>query len=155
MAQFEFDTGAVSHDAVAGVDYGWTDYSAENGTSYVSVEDIEAMPPAFSGSQTMNQVGVYLHDQMQWNGFTLFTSGRYDWVDTDSLDYLFTEIDQTDSAFSGRVGLSYRTEWGIIPYANYSTSFSPNIGFVYDGVTNERRVARADQGRAGGGRRQI
>jgi iron complex outermembrane receptor protein len=146
MAQFEFDTGAASHVAVAGVDYGWTDYSAENGTSYVSVEDIEDMPLAFSGSQTMNQVGVYLHDQMQWNGFTLFASGRYDWVDTDSLDYLFNDNDQKDSAFSGRVGLSYRTEWGIVPYANYSTSFSPNIGFVYDSVTNERRVARPTKG---------
>ena len=146
MAQFEFETGAVSHVALAGVDYGWTDYSAESGTSYVSVEDIKAMPLSFAGSQTMHQVGVYLQDQMQWNGFTLFTSGRYDWVDTDSLDYLFNDIDQKDGAFSGRVGLSYRTEWGLVPYANYSTSFSPNIGFVYDGVTNERRVAQPTRG---------
>lgn len=43
----------------------------------------------------------------------------------------------------GGSGLSYRTDWGIIPYANYSTSFSPNIGYVYDPVSNIRRVARA------------
>ncbi|MCT7374685.1 TonB-dependent siderophore receptor [Chelativorans salis] len=146
MAQFEFDTGPVSHVAVAGADYGWSDYEAYNGTSYSSVDDVATMPLSFSGSQTMHQVGVYLHDQMQWNDFTLFTSGRYDWVDTQSVDHQFTEIDQTDKAFSGRVGLSYRTEWGIVPYANYSTSFSPNLGFVYDGVTNERRVARPTKG---------
>ena len=146
MAQFEFDTGTVSHVALAGVDYGWTDYSAETGRSTDSVEDIKAMPLDFAGSQAMHQVGVYLHDQMQWAGFTLFTSGRYDWVDTDSLDYRFNDVDQKDGAFSGRVGLSYRTESGIVPYANYSTSFSPNIGFVYDSVTDERRAARPTKG---------
>jgi iron complex outermembrane receptor protein len=57
-----------------------------------------------------------------------------------------TETDQEDSAFSGRLGLSYRTDWGIIPYANYSTSFSPNLGFVHDEVTNERRVAQPTKG---------
>ncbi|WP_309085712.1 TonB-dependent siderophore receptor [Chelativorans sp.] len=146
MAQFEFDTGPVSHVAVAGIDYGWSDYEAHNGVSYTSVDDAAAMPLSFSGSQTMHQAGIYLHDQMQWNGFTLFASGRYDWADSRSTDHLFTEHDQTDEAFSGRIALSYRTEWGIIPYASYSTSFSPNIGFVYDGVTNERRVARPTRG---------
>ncbi|TGS51901.1 TonB-dependent receptor, partial [Mesorhizobium sp. M3A.F.Ca.ET.201.01.1.1] len=73
----------------------------------------------------------------------LFTSGRYDWVDTTSTAADFSQSKQKDSAFSGRVGLSYRTEWGIIPYINYSTSFSPNIGFVYDDVTSTvGRVAR-------------
>ncbi len=146
QAQFEFDTGPVSHVAVAGLDYSWTDYDAQNATSYVSVEDIEDMPMSFSGSQRMHQIGAYVHDQMQWNNFTLFASGRYDWVDTQSVDYLFNETEQKDSAFSGRVGVSYRTDWGIIPYANYSTSFSPNIGFVYDSATNERRVARPTKG---------
>src|SRR5690606_35156752 len=116
-------------------------YEARNATSYVSVEDIANMPLAFSGSQRMNQLGAYVHDQMEWNGFTLFTSGRYDWVSSDSVDYLMNETHQYDTAFSGRVGLSYRTEWGIIPYANYSTSFSPNLGFVYDYGTDARSVA--------------
>lgn len=115
MAQFEFDTGPVSHVAVGGLDYGWSDYEAYNGLSYTSVDDIAAMPLAFSGSQSMHQVGLYLHDQMQWNGFTLFASGRYDWVESRSTDHQFTETDQSDNEFSGRLGLSYRTEWGIIP----------------------------------------
>lgn len=146
MAQFTFDTGPVSHVAVAGLDYGWSDYEARNATSYVSVEDIANMPLAFSGSQRMNQLGAYVHDQMEWNGFTLFTSGRYDWVSSDSVDYLMNETHQYDTAFSGRVGLSYRTEWGIIPYANYSTSFSPNLGFVYDYGTDARSVAKPTKG---------
>ena len=146
MAQLEFDTGPVSHVAVAGVDYSWSEYAAESGTSYLSVEDIKNTPLSPSGSQRMHQLGVYLHDQIQWNALTLFTSARYDWVDSRSTDYLQNETDQTDSAFSGRIGLSYRTDWGIIPYANYSTSFSPNLGFVYDYATDERRVARPTKG---------
>ncbi|TIV21776.1 MAG: TonB-dependent receptor, partial [Mesorhizobium sp.] len=140
MAQLEFDTGPVKHTAIAGIDYAWSDYDAGSGLSYVSVEDINAAPVPHSGGQEMNQLGVYLHDQMEWNDFTLFTSGRYDWVDT-TAD--FSQSKQKDSAFSGRVGLSYRTEWGIVPYVNYSTSFSPNIGFVYDDITSSvGRVAR-------------
>jgi iron complex outermembrane recepter protein len=143
MAQFEFDTGQVSHVAVAGVDYAWSQYDAYSALSYVSVDDIKAMPVPFSGGQEMNQVGIYLHDQLEWNDFTLFASGRYDWVDTTSTDAAFTETEQDDSHFSSRIGLSYSTEWGITPYVNYSTSFSPNIGFVYDDVTSDvSRVAR-------------
>ncbi|MER8751439.1 TonB-dependent siderophore receptor [Mesorhizobium sp. M1050] len=143
MAQFEFDTGAVRHTAVGGIDYAWSDYDAGSGLSYVSVDDIKAMPVPHSGGQEMNQLGVYLHDQMEWNDFTLFTSGRYDWVDTTSTAADYSTSKQKDSAFSGRLGLSYQTEWGITPYINYSTSFSPNIGFVYDDVTSPvGRVAR-------------
>jgi iron complex outermembrane receptor protein len=142
MAQFEFDTGPLAHVALAGFDYAWSDYDARSASSLVSIGDIEQAPFYFAGSQTMNQYGLYLHDQIQWNDWTLFASGRQDWVDSDSIDYRLTETDQRDSAFSGRLALSYRTPWGIIPYANYSTSFSPNLGFVYDSVTNERRVAQ-------------
>ncbi len=143
MAQLEFDTGPVRHTAVGGIDYAWSDYDAGSGLSYVSVEDIKSAPVPYSGGQQMNQLGVYLHDQMEWNDFTLFTSGRYDWVDTTSTAADFSQSKQKDSAFSGRLGLSYRTEWGIIPYVNYSTSFSPNIGVVYDDVASAvGRVAR-------------
>ncbi|MCR4267367.1 TonB-dependent siderophore receptor [Nitratireductor sp. ZSWI3] len=142
MAQLTFDTGPVQHVAVAGFDYSWSEYEAQSASSLISVGDIAAAPFYFAGGQTMNQYGLYLHDQMTWNNWTFFASGRQDWVDSHSTDYRFVETDQSDSAFSGRIAVSYRTEWGLIPYANYSTSFSPNLGFVYDGVTNEKRVAR-------------
>ncbi len=141
MAQFEFDTGPVGHTVIAGADYAWSDYNAHSGLSYVSLEDIKAMDAPFSGSQEMNQFGLYLHDQMEWNNFTLFASGRYDWVDTTSTDSSFAETKQSDDDFSYRFGLSYETEWGITPYANYSTSFAPNIGFVYDDVNSDANRA--------------
>ncbi|MCQ0988935.1 TonB-dependent siderophore receptor [Jiella marina] len=135
MAQFTFDTGPVAHTAVAGLDYTWADYDAYRALGYVSVDAIRNADLAYDGGQVTSQTGVYLHDQMEWNDFTLFLSGRYDWVDTTSTATDYSETEQQDEAFSGRVGLSYRTQWGIIPYANYSSSFSPNIGLVYDDVT--------------------
>jgi iron complex outermembrane recepter protein len=143
MAQFSFDTGAASHSAVLGIDYGWSDYEAYSGLGYVSAADTAASPVPFSGGQRMNQLGVYAHDQVEWNNFIVFASARYDWVDTTSSDATRTETDQKDDDLSYRIGASYRTEFGLIPYANYSTSFSPNIGLVYDDVTSPvGRVAR-------------
>ncbi|ESR24192.1 Ferrichrome-iron receptor [Lutibaculum baratangense AMV1] len=136
MAQFTFDTGAVAHTALLGVDYTWARYDAASALGYTSVADIRNAPLAYDGGQETDQLGVYAHDQLEWNGLSLFLSGRYDWVDTTSIATDFSETEQKDEEFSGRVGLSYRTPWGLIPYANYSTSFAPNIGLVYDDVTS-------------------
>ncbi|WP_414832423.1 TonB-dependent siderophore receptor [Afifella sp. YEN Y35] len=141
MAQFTFDTAAISHTALAGIDYTWAEYDASSALSYASIDDIASAPLAYDGGQEMNGIGAYLHDQMEWNGFTLFLSGRYDWVETTSIDTDRVETDYDDEDFSGRVGLSYRSRWGVIPYANYSTSFSPNIGRVYDDVTSDESRA--------------
>lgn len=142
MAQFEFDTGSIRHTAVAGLDYNWSDYAAYSAVSYTTLADLDADNPPFYGSQRSNMVGLYVHDQMEWDNLTLFTSARYDWAKTDAVDGSYVETEQTDHGFSGRIGLSYRTEQGLIPYASYSTSFSPNVGFVYDDPsTNVSRVA--------------
>jgi iron complex outermembrane receptor protein len=147
MAEFEFDTGPVAHKAVIGFNYSWTDYSARSASSFVSIDDLKTQPFYFSGSQTMNEYGLYVHDQMEVDRWTLFLTGRQDWAKSDSVSASLTQVEKTDSAFSGRVGLSYKTDWGVTPYASYSTSFSPNLGFVYD-ATGTRQVANpttADQ----------
>lgn len=122
MAQFTFDTGPIKHAAVAGLDYSWAQYGSHSAVSYVSAADIAKQPVPFTRGQELNQTGAYLHDQMEWNNFTLFASGRYDWVDTASTDAEYNRTKQRDRDFSWRLGLSYCTDWGIIPYANYSLS---------------------------------
>ncbi len=145
VLQFEFDLGEVQHTAIAGFDYGWSDYNAYSASSYVSVEDIKLASPGFVGGQRVNQYGIYLQDQLEWNSWTLVLSGRHDWIDTKSVDWASIKSDQSDNAFSGRLGLSYRTDWGLTPYANYSTSFSPNMGFVHD-YDGTRSVAKPTKG---------
>lgn len=147
-AEFQFDTGAIEHTALVGVDYSWATYTAYSGVDYTSAASLSAAGAPFSGKQDMDSVGAYVHDQLKWNDFTLFASGRYDWVSTDSWDASSVKTTQKDDAFSWRVGLSYESQWGTTPYANYSTSFSPNIGFVYDDVTtDDKRVARPTEAR--------
>ncbi len=147
IAQFEFDTGPLSHTAILGFNYNWWDYSAKARGSTTSPADVALQAFASSGEQEMDQYGIYLHDQIEWDRWTLFLTGRQDWAASDSVTSAGTAIDTTDRAFSWRAGLSYQSDWGLVPYASYATSFSPNLGFVYD-ASGTRTVAEpttADQ----------
>ena len=131
MAQFEFTTGPLDHTAVIGFNYNWWDYAAKSRGSTTSSDDVGNQAYASAGEQEMDQYGIYLHDQIEWDKWTLFLTGRQDWAISDSVTSAGTAIDATDKAFSWRAGVSYNFDWGLTPYASYSTSFSPNLGFVY------------------------
>lgn len=78
------------------------------------------------------QTGIYLQDQIKFDRWTLSLTGRQDWSDvTNVSDGRFPTpgtYERQDSAQTGRVGLSYLFDFGLAPYASYSTSFVPNIG---------------------------
>lgn len=152
-AEIAFNTGAVDHELVVGVDYTEASYDAFATVGYVSAADTAATPLPYSGGQENDQIGVYVHDQMTAGRWTVFASGRYDWVDTTALDATGTPTSTSDEAFSGRLGVAYEFANGFTPFANYSTSFSPNVGRVYDDVTSTvSRAAeptRADQAEIG------
>lgn len=131
QAQAEFATGPVRHTLLAGLDYTWADYEAGSLVDYVSLASIKASAVPSAGGQEQNQVGLYLHDQAVWRDLTVFLSGRWDHVETGSTDAAGLRTDTTDEAFSGRIGVSYEVGYGLAPFANLSTSFSPNIGLVY------------------------
>ncbi len=109
----------------------------------VSAEATDAADAPYYGGQDTEQWGIYLHDQVTRGRLKAFLSARYDWVDTTSFaagDR--SESEQEDEAFSGRVALSYEFANGVTPFANYASSFSPNIVRVYDDPgTNESRPA--------------
>ncbi|MFJ3045337.1 TonB-dependent siderophore receptor [Herbaspirillum chlorophenolicum] len=76
--------------------------------------------------------GVYVQDYYKVNDALSVQAGlRYDTVRSDQDDYMRrTQRSQTDSAWSGNLGLSYRLPYGFVPYASYSTSFSPTVDEV-------------------------
>ncbi|KVL31746.1 TonB-dependent siderophore receptor [Burkholderia sp. MSMB1835] len=77
----------------------------------------------------MNGFGVYAQDQIRWRRWTLTLGGREDVVNARFDDRAAgTHAQQDVSAFSGRVGLTYRGDAGLSPYVSYSTSFDPVIG---------------------------
>ncbi|MDF2235518.1 TonB-dependent siderophore receptor [Albimonas sp. CAU 1670] len=135
QAQVEIATGPVDHTLLAGIDYTWAEYDAASLVDYASLASIRASALPYAGGQEQNQVGLYLHDQATWRDLTVFLSGRWDHVETTSIAATRAETDATDEALSGRIGVSYDLGNGLAPYANLATSFSPNIGLVYEPVT--------------------
>ncbi len=139
----EFDTGAFSHTLLTGLDLMKLRYKSLNGYGVSPPldtndpdrgEPMDRIPYTERVDQDQWQVGTYIQDQIRYDAWTLTLGGRYDWVstDTDSTDLVggtVTELDQSDRAFSKRVGLTYEFDFGLAPYASYSTAFSPNAGF--------------------------
>ena len=131
-AEFQLATGPISHEVVAGLDYTEASYDAYLVTSYAGAEDVASLDVPYYGGQETEQWGLYLHDQITRGPLKAFLSARYDWVETTSIAADRSETDTDDEAFSGRFALSYEFENGVTPFANYATSFSPNIGRVYE-----------------------
>ncbi|QOL15332.1 TonB-dependent siderophore receptor [Dickeya dianthicola] len=136
-------TGEVQHTLLSGLDYKWQDrdynYWRNGGDQY----NFDWANPSYGGSylvsdsqlalnqsykKKLDQVGVYLQDQMEWNQWNLLLSGRHDWSEIRTQDHTTsTTTQQNDSKFTGRTGLLYAFDNGISPYVSYSTSFEPNL----------------------------
>ncbi|MBB4185427.1 TonB-dependent siderophore receptor [Sinorhizobium terangae] len=144
-----FATGIFDHTLLAGIDVAKLRYKALGGeaeiTPIVLADPNFGAPiatPAFTSNDKQDQwqLGTYLQDQIRYEAWTLTVGGRYDWVWTDSsmtdlTTDTTTDVSQNDKAFSGRIGLTYETDFGLAPYASYSTAFSPNVGI--NGETNQ------------------
>jgi iron complex outermembrane receptor protein len=139
----KFDTGALDHTLLAGVDYTKLRFKSLAGTGFTPPLDTNnptqgrpTDPIDFSERvvQDQWQLGTYIQDQIRYDAWTLTAGARYDWVstDTDNTDLttgLTNQVSQKDKAFSGRIGLTYETDFGLAPYISDSTAFSPNAGW--------------------------
>ncbi|RJL08201.1 TonB-dependent siderophore receptor [Paracoccus siganidrum] len=126
-------TGAVEHEILAGIDLTRADYDSHSAIGYVSAEDTAAIEPPFAGGQKTRQAGIYLHDQMRFGSWQVFASARYDHVRTTETAWDGSQTRQTDTGRSGRLAVSHEWDNGVMAYGSLSTSFSPNLGMVYDG----------------------
>ena len=138
-----FNTGAISHTVLAGVDlkkYRLDDYQAS-----VVAGPLSIFNPVYGGSVTggapylnrvldQQQLGVYLQDQMKLDRFTLVLSGRNDWVETEQFNRNAVPNSSRDtSKATGRAGLIYDVGFGLSPYVSYATGFNPVIGTTATG----------------------
>ncbi len=84
--------------------------------------------------QSLEQVGLYVQDQIRLYDWLLTIGGRQDWAETSNNDRLARATTITnDQAFSWRAGLSYLFDNGVAPYVSYATSFQPEIGVTAAG----------------------
>ncbi|MFC0201216.1 TonB-dependent siderophore receptor [Paracoccus rhizosphaerae] len=137
-------TGTVTHDVLVGLDI--RQFDAETTTQFLTAVPIDWSDPVYGATPDpvpwyenvsdikQRQVGLYLQDEISWGAWRGSLALRQDW--TKQTGENGTEvIDQSDSARTGRAGLSYVMANGVMPYASYSTSFDPEIGI--DDTTGE------------------
>ncbi|WP_281378942.1 TonB-dependent siderophore receptor [Azospirillum oleiclasticum] len=138
--QGRVETGPLVHRLLAGLDY--ARYSGkETRRNSLNTAVIDILNPVYGTTDfvygdawvksrsTIDQLGVYLQDQVKHGGWVLTLGGRQDWVINKEKDYLGgTEQKADNQAFTGRVGLAHVFENGLAPYASYATSFQPESG---------------------------
>ncbi|WP_342325490.1 TonB-dependent siderophore receptor [Kosakonia sp. BYX6] len=137
-----FATADIDHTLLTGLDYK-SDRDRQtlkrgSGTQYDldwtnPVYGVQVDESTFSTmtdeQQNLDQMGIYLQDQLSWNNWELLLSGRYDWSEVRTLDYTTADgnTQQNDRKFTWRTGLLYAFDFGLSPYISYSTSFEPNL----------------------------
>ncbi|MGM3175223.1 TonB-dependent siderophore receptor [Dickeya lacustris] len=138
-----FSTGSVNHTVLSGMDYKWMTLNRklwlDRSSDYpfdwakpnynLSVNDSMLTTLSTDERKKLNQFGVYIQDQLEWERWNLLLSGRHDWSRSSTNDYTEKAItERDDGKFTGRAGLLYAFDNGISPYVSYSTSFEPDLG---------------------------
>jgi iron complex outermembrane receptor protein len=148
-----YETGAIHHDILLGVDFR---HSFDNtALGFGNGPTIDVFDPVYNvpivrppvASQIVldqNQTGIYLQDQASYRHLFLTGSVRYDFVQSDQHDLIASTFSATsDRAPSGRVGLSYLLPAGFAPYAQFSHSFQPTLGYSFSGTPFTPTTANA------------
>ncbi|MGO2509736.1 MAG: TonB-dependent siderophore receptor [Vibrio hibernica] len=159
----KFATGVVDHNVLLGVDYQYLKGSS-NYTSYgydggYTAPSFNAFAPnnnqidrskvteagVYIDDIKVEQLGLYLQDQMRINKVVLIASGRFDNYQSTS-DYAGTKTDIDQNNFSYRVGALYEFDSGWSPYINYATSFEPVAGADASGKVFDPSIGQQVEG---------
>lgn len=138
--EYKFATGRLQHTTLVGLDYRrfnrkYTGYNAYgvapvdlyNPSNYPTDDVVPQLTTQWDN--TIGQTGLYVQDQIRLDQWIITVGGRQDWAKVENKDLLARTItEQNDQKFTGRVGLTYVTEFGLAPYISYSQSFLPTIG---------------------------
>lgn len=141
----EVETGPLTHALLFGINYGYSNLR-ETRTNSTNANHLDIYNPDYDFAYTfgsawsdskelVSQYGLYAQDQVKWENWILTLNGRYDWADMTSYQYVggTSKTDQDAHAFTGRAGLGYSFDNGVVPYASYSTSFEPVSGTDFGG----------------------
>ena len=146
-------TGPLQHTMIGGVDFAtyvrndrrWLGTTARLDV-YNPVYGAPIILPAapnVRATQNIQQLGVYVQDQIKIGRLMVTLGGRHDWVTSRTKNGITNSaVHREDKAFSYRIGAGYLFESGIMPYASYSTSFNPLPFNRSDGKPFEPSKAR-------------
>jgi iron complex outermembrane receptor protein len=143
----KIDTGPVQHTVVSGVDYQLLSLQDRTYTATAGVPALSSTNPVYgqaipwpttlytgSADQKIDQVGVYVQDQIKIQNWILTLGGRYDLADQNTLSLVTngviknTTTDTRNTAFTKRGAIAYEFAGGLVPYYSYSESFLPTPG---------------------------
>ncbi|AWK88515.1 TonB-dependent siderophore receptor [Azospirillum thermophilum] len=134
-------TGPLHHSLLAGIGHGRhrAHETRRNGTVANAIDVFDPVyggpyawdaTPARDLTDRIRQTGLYAQDEIAFGGWRLTLGGRLDWSRTGTAGRLSdgppVETTRFDRAFTKRIGLTYRFDGGLSPYAGHSTSFQPN-----------------------------
>ena len=132
-AELKFNTHAVSHKVLVGLDYRRMTEGSMAG-SYLDTTPFDLYSPSYNTiappemarmpGLMQRQVGVYIQDQIRWGSLIGVFGLRQDTATSD-IEGLEK---QTDRAVTGRAGLMYELPFGVTPYVSYAQSFDPQFG---------------------------
>lgn len=131
-----FETGAISHNVLAGVDY--RNVSNVSVYGFAPANPIDIFSPVYNAAPNVNpplstafsnihlkQTGLYAQNQIGFGNFYVLAGGRYDWV---KLRDGNGGTETRQHKFTWRVGANYVLENGLAPYVGYAKSFEPALG---------------------------
>ena len=139
----KFSTGGVDHTVLFGVDYKFYGIDEVQASSIGTPIDVHnpdygaAQPPTtpyIDEWVKLNQVGVYAQEQARFGGgFIATLNGRYDryWLDGKVKNTGFDlgpDYSRDGGRFSGRAGLGYEFDNGVVPYVSVASTFNPIVG---------------------------
>ncbi|QGY29934.1 TonB-dependent siderophore receptor [Pantoea cypripedii] len=138
----DFDTSAISHQLLSGVDFQRVLYRETVGLG--AAPTLDAFAPDYSSVTMPNttsddhirqkQLGVYTQDQMRLGNWSYLLGMREDWAHADDVNPVTdSSTEQSARAFTWRTGLVYQFDNGIAPYASFAKSFIPQVGTLYGG----------------------
>lgn len=138
----EVITGQVTHQLLFGADI--RRYEADQHSEWLNADPLDLYAPDYytdtvrtpwyvsEGPTLYRQAGVYAQDELIYGNWRGTFGLRYDWVEQTG-----AYADDTvykDNAVTGRAGVSYLFDNGMMPYVSYSTSFDPVTSTQDDGT---------------------
>ncbi|GAB1539472.1 TonB-dependent siderophore receptor [Scytonema sp. NUACC21] len=139
-----FSTGSIQHQLLTGFNLSRRDSNLINFNRAAAQLDLfnpvygQALGDITSRLETSDStdiLGIYVQDQVTLaENLKLLLGLRFDTFKQITEDRIAnTEQEQSDSAFSPRVGIVYQPIPAISLYGSYSRSFTPSIGTAFDG----------------------
>ncbi|MGF1539913.1 MAG: TonB-dependent siderophore receptor, partial [Pleurocapsa sp.] len=135
----KFSTGKISHQLLFGVNL--NRITAYNNYPGAALPDIDIFNPNYNVTlpseldpflfiSRVSSLGIYLQDQVTLaDNLKLLVGGRLDFSEQEDIFPLDGDTsEQSDDAFSPRIGIVYQPIEPLSLYASYSSSFLPTIG---------------------------